>query len=66
MDEFELDLSEIRVDVYRPLVRYAPEPIRVTHLPTGVVVTVDDQATTAENRLLALRLLAEKLCEPNP
>jgi protein subunit release factor A len=66
VDEFELDPSEIHVDVYRPFARDAPEPIRVDHLPTGVVVTVGDQATTAENRLLGLGLRAEKLSERNP
>jgi len=38
-----------------------PCAVRVTHLPTDEVVTVDDQATTEDNRNRALNLLRASL-----
>src|SRR4051812_33168026 len=56
----ELDPEDLRID----LIRQAPGPscaVRVTHLPTGQSVTVDDAPDSGIAREIALRRLSELL-----
>ena len=56
----ELSPDDVRIDVCRTPGN-GPCAVRVTHLPTGQIVTVDDQATTEDNRNRALNVLRASL-----
>ncbi len=60
MDRVELASEDLRIDVGRQIGGGACS-IRITHLPTGTTVTVDDQPTTKDNRNRAMAMLRESL-----
>jgi len=61
--------DEIRVDVFRSSgaggqnVQKNSTAIRVTHLPTGIVVTCQNERSQLQNRETALKILAARLAE---
>jgi protein subunit release factor A len=56
----DLSPEDVRVDVIR-IAGDGPCAVRVTHVPTGTAVTVDDQLTIKDNRARAIALLREAL-----
>ncbi len=68
-DEFEfvLNMSEVRVDTYRSSgaggqsVNTTDSAVRLTHEPTGVIVTCQDGKSQHENKASALRILKARL-----
>ncbi len=56
----EFPAEDFRIDVAR-MIDEGPCGVRVTHVPTGMAVLVDDQASTDTNRELALDRLRKKL-----
>jgi len=65
--DFELNETEIRIDVYRSSgcggqgVNTTDSAVRVTHLPTGIVVTCQNERSQIKNKDIALKILKNKL-----
>ena len=67
--EVEIDPNDLKVDVFRSSgaggqnVQKNSTAIRVTHLPTGIVVTCQNERSQSQNREFALRILRARLLE---